>query len=404
MFNMKYIFIEILLLFFFIGCGNSKLPDLKPFDISNYKDQEPNDQISSPIEVTTQGPLIGFFNNKGNVGDKDYYKVVFPFKGISYKFIQTAVPGIDSKITFFSDSKRRLLVIDNGKRGESEKLWQYNPNADSIIMLVESKTGFNEKVPYIIEFYSNENSNIDEIEPNNNKNEAMEIKVGEEIKSLISPKNDVDYYKVIFDDNEIHDYSIKVKTFSNLDINFTIYDLENNTFKIINSNGWGQDEYFPFLSNDKSNYFIKVGGNISSNDRKTPLYSFKLEEMSNKINDEETNYEREFNDESDKATKLIDGIVTLGVFYPKDDVDWYRYDVTKRARSVNLSLSSIKDIEPKIEIYNSDLELLNTYDSKMLNEDSELIFDNVKKGSYYIKLNSNEDSQQVYKLYLNIRY
>lgn len=403
-FKMKYIFIGILL-FFLISCGNSKLYDLKPFDAVNFKDQEPiNDHINNPIEVTAQSPIIGYFDNKNNIGDKDYYKVIFPFKGTSYKFIQTAVPGIDSKITFFSASKRHLLLIDNGKRGEFEKLWQYYPNEDSIIMLVESKTGFNKKVPYVIEFYASESSNINEAEPNNRQNEAMEIRIGEEIRGLISPKDDFDYYKVIFDDNEVDDFSIKVKTFSNLDINFSIYDLDNNTFKIINSNGWGQDEYFPFLSNGNGNYVVKVGGNTGSNDRKTPIYSIKLEEISNKINDEETHYEKEFNDESDESTELIDGIVTLGVFYPKDDIDWYKYDVTRRAKSVNLSLSSIKGIKPKIEIYNNNMELLETYDSKSLNENSELLFNNVKKGAYYVKLSSSEDSQQIYKLYLNIRY
>ena len=213
----KSLIITIFLLLY-LNCEGSKENNILPFNKESLSDIENNDLMKTPNTVSSQNPIIGFFNNKKNIGDKDYYKVYFALKEISYKIIQTAVPCIDSKISLFSPSGNILFYVDSGKKGEAEKIWNYYPNYEYIIMRIESKIGHNEKVPYIINFIPKTNENIDETEPNNSKENAILIKYEETKKGLISPKNDVDYYKIIFDNNKNHDFSINLETLSNLDL------------------------------------------------------------------------------------------------------------------------------------------------------------------------------------------
>ncbi|MBN1214533.1 MAG: hypothetical protein JXA99_03730 [Candidatus Lokiarchaeota archaeon] len=386
-----------------IGC--SRRVDIKPFDSKNISDIESNDSIKNPKDVSSQMPIIGFFNDKKDIGDKDYYRVFFSVGHTPYEILQTAVPGIDSKITFYSSSKKMLFNIDRGGKGEPEKLWEYFPASENIIICVESKTGFNEKVPYVINFTPKIDNDIIEEEPNDDEKNAIPIKPGEEKGGLISPKSDVDYYKVIFDDESFYDFSIKVQSQSGLDVNFTLLNIDNKIDKYINEYSWGNIEYFPFLSNKKGNYIIKIKGIIKSDSFQNPAYTLIIEEnLKRKIGGDEVYYEREFNDNSDMATEIIDGTSIIGVFYPENDIDWFKFDIIRMAISLNISLSRIKGLNPNIELYDKNFNMIKLSNDNGIDEGEELIINNVKRGKYYIKITSDNKSLLIYKLFLNVRY
>src|SRR4030042_6370138 len=199
--NKAYILL-IISIFFSLNCFNSLKERFKPYDISKINDKENNDSRKSANIVNTSEPVIGFFNDKGKARDIDYYTVYFNNLYASYKIVQTAVPGIDSKLTFFSADGKILYVIDNKGKGEAEKLWEYYPDNEYLLFKIESKLGYNEKVPYFIDFISNVIEDNKEIEPNNSKENAVFIKVDQNFKGLISPREDSDFYKIIFDDNK----------------------------------------------------------------------------------------------------------------------------------------------------------------------------------------------------------
>ncbi len=393
---------------FFIYCiliGCTRKIDINPFNSKNISDIENNDSIRNPVDVTTQMPLIGFFNDKNDIGDKDYYRILFSVRYTPYEILQTAVPGIDSKITFYSSSNKMLFSIDRGGKGEPEKLWEYFPTSDSIIICVESKTGFNEKVPYVINLTPKIENDIIEIEPNNNEEDAILIKPGEEKRGLISPKSDVDFYKITFGDESFYDFSVKIISQASLDVNCTLINMESKVEKYINEYSWGNIEYYPFLSNKKGDYLIKIKGIIKSGSFQNPEYTLIIEEkLKRNIGGDEVHYEREFNDNSDMATEIIDGTSIIGVFYPEKDVDWFKFDIIRRAISLNISLSRIKGLNPNIELYDKDFNIIEISDKNGIDEGEELIINKVKRGKYYIKITSENKSLLIYKLFLNIRY
>ena len=383
---------------------NKNHTDILPFNSNNLSDKENNDIMKKPNNVITQNPIIGFFHNKKNVGDKDYYKVYFSLKETSYKIIQTAVPGIDSKISFYSPSQNRLFYIDSSGKGEAEKLCEYYPTTDYIIMLVEAKIGYNEKVPYVIDFIPKKSTGIDEIEPNNDKENAIIVRLDELKKGLISPKGDIDYYKIIFNDDKIYDFSIKLETLSNLDINFTLYNEKIKKVKNINSFSWGGEEFYPFLCSNKGEYYIKISGNIKPYDRKDPIYYLNIKENINDQHDKNTYYEREYNDTHDMATELINSSIVVGAFFPQNDADWFKFDLFKKPISVDISLSRIRGINPIIELYDKKLKKIKIVDDNKLDSGENASFKNLLKGRYYVRLFSKKKSLLAYTFFFNIRY
>jgi hypothetical protein len=400
------IYLIVILILFLFSCG-SKYPDIRPFDGKIISDKEDNDSLKKAIDVNSNLPIVGFFNSKGKGkgGDRDCYKVSFALAGISYKIILTGVPGIDSKLSFYSANYSLLFSLDDGGKGESEKAWEYFPSSDTIIITVESKTGYNEKVPYVVNFAPNIKGSVNEIEPNNDKETAIQIRLGEEKKGLILPKEDFDFYKIVFEDDKSHDFNIKVKVYSPFDINFTLYNEKNGSAKFINSYSWSGMETYPYLNSKKGEYFIKVGGVINPNEaNKNPLYSILIEEIDPDMAEKDNYYEQENNDEPEYATEIISGGTTIGAFYPENDADFFTFDLYKNPLSVDVSLSRIREIDPIIEIYDSSKKLIRTINDEKEDQGEKVILNALQKGRYYIKVFSKNKSLLVYKLFFNIRY
>lgn len=395
---MKKITIFLIFIFFILSCANKN--KRMPF-YSAVIDKENNDSIQTSTVVSAQRPIIGYFNKKDNI-DADYYKVLFPLKNTSYKVLLSAVPGIDSKITFFDNNGKIKFTVDEYKKGESEKLWGYKPKNDFIFIRVEPKVGFNKKVPYVINFIPSQKAPIDEIEPNNIQENATLIRLDDTKKGLISPKDDVDWYKLIINTNKIFDFSIKVETLSNIDISFSVVGIKSNIKKFINTHSWGGTEYFPYLSSNKGNFLIRISGNIKPYDRKDPVYYLQITKLTSSDNKEY--YEREINDSSDKATTLINGSDTVGSFFPKDDVDWYQFELFKKPIRVDISLTGIQGCNTTVEVYDKNKNLIVKIDKNGTSQKEEESLTQLSRGKYFINIFSDVPSTTIYKLFFNARY
>lgn len=397
---MKINFFFICIIILLISCF--KRIDIDKEFIKNISDIEPNDTISKVSYVTVQSQIVGFFNNKNNSGDKDYYKIFFPQKYISYKMVASSVPAIDTKITFYTIEGKKLLEIDENGRGESEKLWEYYAAFDYLVLCIESKDNFNENIPYVINFMPKGDGGVEEIEPNNDEESALTIFLSDTKRGFISPKNDVDYYKLLFKDDRNYDFFIKIETLSNIDINFTIYNKSINKQKYINSYSWGGTEIFPYLSSKNKEFYIRVTGSINENDKKAPLYYITIEE--HKREGKDIFFEQEFNDSFDLATDLITDSYLLGTYFPEDDIDFFRFDVLNSSNSITISLSDVRGIDPYIELFDKKFNLIKKIDDRGIDRGEEFFIKNLEKGRYYISIKGKTSSLTYYKIFFNIRY
>lgn len=391
----------ILFIFIFFSCFKNM--DYSKEFFNKISDLEENDTFFKANEVNIKFPIVGFFNKKDKKGDKDYYKLFFSQKDLFYKIILSSVPAIDSKITFYTPNGGKILEVDEHGRGESEKLWEYYPNSTYLILCVESKYGFNEKIPYILNFIIIKGKEgIEEIEPNNDENTAIVIFISDVKKGLISPNNDIDYYKLIFNDSRNYDFFIKLETFSNLDINFTLFNKKSNIQKYINNYSWGGTEIYPYLSSKNGDIYIRVSGSINENDKKMPLYYLTVEE--HKKEGENIFFEQEFNDDFKDAVDLITDSYIYGTYSPENDIDTFKFDIIKDINSVTISISDVRDMDPCIELFDSKFNLIKKVDDKKSDRGEELFMNNLLKGRYYIAIKSPKASLTYYKMFFNIRY
>jgi len=364
-------------------------------------DVENNDDRNSACSTTTQN-----CNNKGSIGDKDFYNISVSQKNSSYKMLLTSVPGIDSKITVYTPRGEILFTVDENGRGEGEKLWEYYPSGDVILLSVEAKTNYNETVPYYLNFEAKGKDSVEEIEPNNDESTAIKIDIGDEKRGLISPKNDFDYYKIQLIDGQNYDFEIRLETLSKLDLNMTIYDKDNSIQKFINANSWGGTEIFSFLSSKSKVYYIRVGGSVDKYDKMDPKYTLSVKKLDPiYVNGVEAFYEREFNDVIGLATDMINAAEYIGALFPENDVDWYKFEVLKNENIVNISLSGIRGLDLVLEIYDKNGSLVEKIDENNIDYGEYFSANNLKSGRYFIKIYSKVSRSMInYNLYYNVRY
>ncbi len=400
----------IILLSVINSCGRVKKTDLIIYG-NNISDQPDNNTIKNSTNFKITNTLVGFFNNTGSnesgatgggIGDRDYYRLEFPDIRSSYRVICTSVPGIDYKLTVLTGEGRALYSVDAGRKGEAERIWDLYPSEKwDTILLVESKYGFNERVPYIINFINNGIDNRNEREPNNSIDEAEFIGIPGIRRGFIAPANDIDYY-IIRAGDQIKDFSVRVETLSYLDISFTIIDTSNNMSKTINQFGWGGNEYFGYLATGKGDHILQVTGNTRPGETKDPIYYIYIEEhqpLDNKY------FEREFNDTIEKAASIINNSEMAGALYPENDIDYFFFDSLYNNANVSISLSSIKGLDTVMELYNHDGIPLDSSDNNPVDGSEELGTKVKDKGRYYIKLYAKKGSSVLaYNLYFNIRY
>lgn len=394
---MGYGALLILLSLLLFSCSKKELPDTLP--LYEITDKEDNDTFDKPQDAT--GLVIsGYFHDKNEASDRDYYLLHFDRENnTAYTVIQTAVPGIDSVLTFYSLKRKMLFRIDEKSTGESEKLWTFYPPAEKVILCVEAKTGNNEGNPYIINFVSKEKDKFEEIEPNNTIKEAIDIKIGQSKKAYITPRNDVDYFHITtggFGGDSISDFLIEVETFSNLDINFMIIDNKSGASKFVNFASWGAKEQFLYLASNKGDYYLKINGNTNSDTQKDPLYYISVSEQ--EAPDEDVIFEREFNDSFESATMLINQTEIEGSI-TANDKDYFIFDLTYDAETITLSLSRFQGEKGRIEIYDADRQLVSGNTGK-----SNITLRDISKGRYYILFTQEGKTNSLYRLFLNIEY
>ncbi|HOV13039.1 MAG TPA: hypothetical protein PK771_02045 [Spirochaetota bacterium] len=398
----KYL-ILLFILFSFLNCKSKNQDDdfLKMF--GKMSEIEDNNTFKNANQILIDKPITGFFSEIEKGFDVDFYKIKSTGRDNSYEIVISPVPDVDSKLTFYDEKQKMLFTLDEKGNGEGEKLWEFSFYSDTIFLKVESKNGSNEKIPYVINFIKKETS-YSEIEPNNTEKDAIEIKLNQTKEAFISPKSDIDYYKLVFDSEFIYDFYVEIETLSNLDINFIIIEKRSNMIKTINSEGFGGTEISPYLSSNKGEYFIKVSGKINASDKKPPIYYISVKELKSTVDDKEYYYEREINDIEAFSTELISNVELVGNIYPEGDIDWYHFSLFKKPISVDLVISETKGVDFIIELYDNNKNLIKTINNNQKDKGEQTSIKDIETGKYFVKISGNGNSRLLYKLYYYVRY
>jgi len=228
-----------------------------------------------------------------------------------------------------------------------------------------------------------------ELEYNNKKEQANELKLGEDIEGFFQEKGDEDWYKLMVNVPGKNIIQVDLSAVPEVDSSVEIYDEQGNSLKIYNTGGKGEAEAIINLGVTEGIYYIKVGTrrDINQNDN----YTLKTQ----LIGPWQEGQEFEVNDTKDQANELKLDQITTGYICTGDDVDWYKLSVNVPGKNIiRINLSAVPEVDSFIRIYDEEGNNLKEYNVGGKGEAEAIINLGVTEGIYYIAARGSSGMNQ----------
>jgi len=232
-----------------------------------------------------------------------------------------------------------------------------------------------------------------ESEPNDQLEQANEIRLGETVEGFFQEKNDDDWYKLVIDKPGKNIIRIDLSGVSEVNVRLAIYDEAEHRLKRTNATRKGGPEAITNFGVSQGIYFINVyGGDI--NDKDPYTLSTQL------IGPWEEGQEFEPNDQREQANEIRLGETVKGLFQPEDDPDWFKLVIDRSGKSIfRVDLSGVPGVNSKLNIHDSQGSRIKRLNMRSHGEPEEIINFGVTKGVYYISISTSEiNENEVYSL------
>lgn len=231
-----------------------------------------------------------------------------------------------------------------------------------------------------------------EIEPNNESTQATAITVNQPGFGVLEENGDVDWYKVTTTETGYmqlkfdFDYAINLSSIIGAGFDFEIYNSQYH--KIYETDS----QRVPFVSKnplpyEPGTFYIKVAATYAYDAIAIP-YSITLQQVKSDV------WEQEENNTQQTANTIKMDKKYTGVILNSDDVDWYKFKLTKAStvkidfgRGDNLTVEQVEGIRSGWDMYiyrASDGKEVAA--AKNITEKADNFTVNLKKGTYYVKV------------------
>ena len=183
-----------------------------------------------------------------------------------------------------------------------------------------------------------------ELEPNNKKEQANELKLGEDIKGFFQEKDDRDWYKLTVNVPGKNIIRIDLSAVPGVDSDIQIYDEKGNHLKGYNVGEKGEAEAVINLGvTEGIIYYIEVRAvRAYSGMNQNNSYTLKTQ----LIGPWQEGQEFEVNNKKGQANELkLDQIIT-GYIFSRNDVDWYTVTVPEKGLDILvIELSAVPQVD-----------------------------------------------------------
>ena len=230
-----------------------------------------------------------------------------------------------------------------------------------------------------------------ELEPNDKKDQANELKLGEDIKGFFQEKHDEDWYKLTVNVSGKNIMRIDLSAVPEVDSEIYIYNEKGNRLKTCDIGEEGEAEAVINLGvTEGLIYYIKVEARSDMNQNDSYTLKTQL------TGPWQEGQEFELNDELEQANELKLGEDIKGFFQEKHDEDWYKLTVNVSGKNImRIDLSAVPEVDSEIYIYNEKGNRLKTCDIGEEGEAEAVINLGVTEGLiYYIKVEARSDMNQ----------
>jgi FKBP-type peptidyl-prolyl cis-trans isomerase len=344
-------------------------------------ESEPNNSREEANELRLGESIEGLFQN---TYDSDWYKLVISESGKNIIRIDlSGVPEVGTYLEIYDEKGEYLKRADTGYEGQPEEIVNF---------------GVTEGV-YYINAYGSEKNETDkytlstqligpwqqgqEFEPNDDRDHANELRLGESIEGLFQNPSDSDWYKLVISESGKNIIRIDLSGVPGVETLFEIYDANGEHLKVADSVYEGEPETIINFGVTEGIYNIKVYG---SEQNETDKYTLSTQ----LIGPWQQGQEFEPNDDRDHANELKDEQVVRGYANPHQDTDWYTITVPEPGPSIwVIELSAVPQVDLFLELFDVDGNRLKQANIGETGENEMLVRMKAVPGKYYITVNSS---------------
>jgi len=253
--SFRFIFSVLLALLIFIFLLSSSWAQTK-------NETEPNDRQEQANEIRLGQSIQGLFQAKG---DYDWYKLVNSQSGRNIIRIDlTGVAGVNSYLEIYNEKEERLKESDTGDDGEAEAIINFGVT-EGIYYIKVSGFQRNEKDKYTLSTkLLSPWQEGEEFEPNDDLEQANEIKLGKTTKGFSYPDTDKDWYVFTMPEPGLEILVIELSGLGGVDLLLELLDADGQELKEANNGEMGEKETIVRMKVKPGKYYIMVN-NYGSN-------------------------------------------------------------------------------------------------------------------------------------------
>lgn len=232
-----------------------------------------------------------------------------------------------------------------------------------------------------------------ESEPNDRRDQANEIRMGESAKGYFHKRGDYDWYKLVIDMPGKNIIRIDLSGVPGVDVSLSIYDEAGHQLKRVGTSPKGEPEAITCFGVMEATYYITAhGGDINEKDPYT--LSTRL------IGPWQEGQEFEPNDKKEQANEIRLGETIQGLFQAKNDPDWYKLLIDRPGKSIiRVNLSGVPGVNSALHIKDSKGLLVKRSDMQREGKPEEIINIGVTEGVYYIDISTSGNQKNEKETY-----
>jgi len=354
---------------------------------------ELNDTKDQANELKLGEDIKGFFQEKG---DEDWYKLTVNIPGKNIIRIDiSAVSEVDSEIQIYDEKGHRLKTYNVDGKGEAEAIINLGVTEGIYYIKVEAGRGMNQNDSYTLKTQLiGPWQEGQEFELNDKKDQANELKLGEDIKGFFQEKYDQDWYKLIVNVPGKNIIRIDLSAVPEVGSDIQIYDEKGNSLKAYDVGGKGEAEAIINLGVTEGIYYIRVKSDSGMNQNDSYILKTQL------TGPWQEGQEFELNDEKEQANELkLDQIIT-GYKYPRHDEDWYTVNVPEKGLDILvLELSAVPQVNLYLTLFDAEGTKIKRADIGRIGEEEVMVRMKCPSGKYYVKVYSDQaNAEEPYTL------